>query len=95
MSDISAKLKQGQHLSFEESKSLFSDLMEDYLDEVFENIVSDNLTMRMENEKNKDNWTEDDDKQKTCMHAFETFINVLIGKKATSDTLDSSMHSST
>ncbi len=28
MSDISAKLKQGQHLSFEESKSLFSDLME-------------------------------------------------------------------
>ena len=28
MSDISAKLKQGQHLSFEESKSLFLDLME-------------------------------------------------------------------
>ena len=28
MSDISAKLKQGQNLSFEDSKSLFSDLME-------------------------------------------------------------------
>jgi anthranilate phosphoribosyltransferase len=28
MSDITAKLKQGQNLSFEESKSLFSDLME-------------------------------------------------------------------
>ena len=28
MSDIAAKLKQGQNLSFEESKSLFSDLME-------------------------------------------------------------------
>jgi hypothetical protein len=28
MSDIATKLKQGQNLSFEESKSLFSDLME-------------------------------------------------------------------
>ena len=28
MSDLTAKLKQGQNLSFEESKSLFSDLME-------------------------------------------------------------------
>ena len=28
MSDVAAKLKQGQNLSFEESKSLFSDLME-------------------------------------------------------------------
>ena len=28
MSDIIAKLKQGQNLSFDESKSLFSDLME-------------------------------------------------------------------
>ena len=28
MSDIVNKLKQGQNLSFEESKSLFSDLME-------------------------------------------------------------------
>ena len=28
MSDIAAKLKQGQNLSFQESKSPFSDLME-------------------------------------------------------------------
>ena len=33
MSDIAIKLKQGEHLSFEESKSLFSNLMEGKYDE--------------------------------------------------------------
>ena len=33
MSDLAAKLKQGQNLSFEESKSLFSELMEGKKDE--------------------------------------------------------------
>ena len=45
MSDIAAKLKQGQNLSFEDSKSLFSDLMngqhaENQIIEILEALVN-------------------------------------------------------
>ena len=71
---------------------LFADLMEDYLDETFENIITDNVTLAMEYQKNKDNIVENDDKQKNCLHAFEAFINLFMGGKTkeneTFDTLE-------
>ena len=75
--------------------ALFADFMEDYLDETFENIVTDNVTMNMEYEKNKDQFIEDDDKQKTCLHAFEVFFNIFLGNNNNNknESLDSSVYS--